>query len=491
MALLVLCVRPPRGDGPRAAWLAAFLAVLTAAIRVQYAPLALALLGLWFLRAGKAARLHAVAAAIAFFLAVGAFDAVTWDGEWFHSYRTYLEFNLAIDRQAVVRIWPRYQYLAWLLFLGGGLSALCTAAALLDLRRYGFLLVLLSLILVPHSIEEHKEYRFVFVVGPLWLLIGAGVIARLASRARRRAHPPDASSGRTGPAWIYATAGALFAAVSLAGALNQLPRWDEALTEGISADVRHPVRFLHSQDPAFAAYRWLAAAPGVKAVWNLDRDYLDTPGYYYLHREIPFYDRQAGLANELHADLDTLRASVSHLVTVRPDLAVPGYVVEKEFGRVRILRREENEAPVRGWRGFNPTITHTLRGGLSCAACTRKRLPCRPTSISDSSSRSDGQNGETKEEAGKDAPGRAPFPRAEHRPRLGGGGARGAFGPGIVRTRVRPPAHGGGRPAASARPRRSAMEMVLAGARAGLCGACGHRPVRRFPAALRRIHAVP
>ena len=363
MALLVLCVRPPRGDGPRAAWLAAFLAVLTAAIRVQYAPLALALLGLWFLRAGKAARLHAIAAAIAFFLAVGAFDAVTWDGEWFHSYRTYLEFNLAIDRQAVEWVWPRYQYLTWLLFLGGGLSALCTAAALLDLRRYGFLLILLSLILVPHSIEEHKEYRYLFVLGPLWLLIGAGVIARLASRARRRAHPPDASSGRTGPAWIYATAGALFAAVSLAGALNQLPRWDEALTERFSVGVRHPVRFLHSQDPAFAAYRWLAAAPGVKAVWNLDYDYLDTPGYYYLHREIPFYDRQAGLANELHADLDTLRGSVSHLVTVRPDLAVPGYVVEKEFGRVRILRREDNEAPVRGWRGFNPTVTNLFGEG--------------------------------------------------------------------------------------------------------------------------------
>ncbi len=378
MALLTWCVHAPRGDGPAAAWLAAFLAVLTAAIRIQYAPLALALLGLYLLRAGRAAGLHAAAAAIVFFFAVGAFDAVTWDGGWFHSYRTYLEFNLAIDRQAVEWVWPRYQYLVWLLFLGGGLSALCTAAALLDLRRYGFLALLLSLILVPHSIEAHKEYRYLFVLGPLWLLIGAGVVARLAApaalsgRARRPAHPPDASSGSApdrapgrapGPVWIHATAGALFAAVSLAGVLNLLPRWDEALTERFSVGVRHPVRFLHGQDPAFAAYRWLAAAPGVRAVWDLDYDYLDTPGYYYLHREIPFYDRQAGFANELQADLDTLRASVSHLVTVRPDLAVPGYVVEKEFGRVRILRREENEAPVRGWRDFNPTVTNLFGEG--------------------------------------------------------------------------------------------------------------------------------
>ena len=352
MALLVLCARPARGGrgGIAAAWMVAFLAVLTVAVRIQYAPLALALLGLWFLRAGMAAKLHAIAAASAFVFAVGLFDAVTWDGGLFHSYRTYLEFNLAIDRHRVEHVWPRYQYLVWLLFLGGGLSALCAAAALLDLRRYGFLLILLSLILVPHSIEEHKEYRYLFVLAPLWLLVGAGLVARLADRTGKRAP-------------VYGLAGVLFAAVSLAGVLNQLPRWDEALTERFSVGVRHPVRFLHGQDPEFAAYRWLAAAPEVKAVWDLDNDYLETPGYYYLHREVPFYDRQAGFANELHADLETLRASVSHLVTVRPDLAVPGYVVEKEFGRVRILRREENEAPVRGWRGFNPTVTNLFGEG--------------------------------------------------------------------------------------------------------------------------------
>ena len=350
LALLALCVRPLRRDRAVAAWLVAFLAVLTVAVRIQYAPVALALLGLWFLRAGKAARLHAMAATSVFFFAVGVFDAVTWDGGLFHSYRTYLEFNLAIDRHRVEHVWPRGQYLVWLLFLGGGLSALCAAAALLDLRRYGFLLVLIALILVPHSIEEHKEYRYLFVLAPLWLLVGAGLVARLAERTGKRAP-------------IYGLAGVLFAAASVAGILNQLPRWDEALTERFSVGVRHPVRFLYGQDAEFAAYRWLAAAPGVKAVWDLDNDYLETPGYYYLHRKVPFYDRQAGLANELHADLETLRASVSHLVTVRPDLAVAGYAVEWEFGRVRILGREENEAPVRGWRGFNPTVTNLFGEG--------------------------------------------------------------------------------------------------------------------------------
>ena len=343
-ALLALCARGPREAGPGAAWLAALLAVLTAAIRVQYAPLALALFGLFLLRAGKAARAHAAAAALAFLAAVGIFDALSWDGGAFHSYRANLEFNLAIDRPAV---WPGYQYPLWMLYTGGGVSVLCIAAALLDPRRYGFLLALIAAVLVVHSLEPHKEYRFVFAVVPLWLLVGAGAVSRLAGRG-------------AGAAWTCGAAGAAFAAASLAGILNALPRQDDGLGAGLAI----PIRFVRGQDPVFAAWRHLAAAPGVAAVWHLDRFYHDLPGYYYLHRKIPLYDRLTGPANRLHDDLERLRGSVSHLVTGDPDLAVPGYAVEKDFGGVRVLRREENAAPVRGWRGFTPTITHTYGEAL-------------------------------------------------------------------------------------------------------------------------------
>ena len=49
LALLALCVRPT-ADGSRVVWQAAGLAVLAAAIRLQYAPLALLLLGIVLLR---------------------------------------------------------------------------------------------------------------------------------------------------------------------------------------------------------------------------------------------------------------------------------------------------------------------------------------------------------------------------------------------------------------------------------------------------------
>ena len=422
MALLALCVQPLR-NRPGVAWLAALLAVLAAAIRMQYAPLALGLLGLCFLRAGPGAapgievtgrkslrrgtartaaglvgrqaepqknrvsetanatagsrsggwgtRAHLALAAVACFFAVGVFDAVTWGAGPFHSYLTNFRFNAALSEVSGAADSPVHHYLWWLAVAGAGLSALCAAAALRDLRRYGLLLALIALVLVPHTALAHKEYRLVFAVIPLWLLVGADIVARLAARVGRAA--PAASRGGAGgqhrgvqsapdgsraapPVRVYCAAGAVFAGISLAGILNALP-WQHELYEGAYAPRGPAVRFIGGLDPVFDAYRYLAEAPGVEAVWHVDRPYYDLPGYYYVHRKIPFYDLAAGYANGLHEDLEAVRASVSHVVSDDPGVSVPGYVLEKEFGGVRILRREAGEPRYRRWRNFTPTVT--------------------------------------------------------------------------------------------------------------------------------------
>ena len=408
MALLALCVRPSP-HRPGTAWLAALLAVLAGAIRMQYAPLAVALLGLYFLRAGKGAaptppgpmtafsrkgttpgvgatpgeggtpgkgvapgkgvtgaRTQLVLASGMFFLAVGVFDALTWDGGLFHSYLTNVRFNVTLSGVGGSSDSPAYQYLWWLALAGAGLSALCVAAALRDLRRYGFLLSLVALVLILHSAQAHKEYRFIFSVIPLWLLVGADVVARLATPAAlaSTATPAalDAHAAGTGrrPVRVYAVvAGAVFAGVSLAGILNALP-WQHRVYEGAYTPRGIVIRFIRGQDPVFRAYRHLAEAPGVDGVWHVDRHYHSLPGYYYLHRKIPFYDVATGYGNEIHKDPETIRASASHLVSGDPDVSVPGYTLEKAFGGIRILRREGNEPPIRRWRDFTPTITGEL-----------------------------------------------------------------------------------------------------------------------------------
>ena len=294
MVLLALCVRPSV-DRVRMVWVMAFVAVLIAAVRLQYAPIALLLLGVFFFRTEK--KVHLAVAAGVFLLAVGVFDALTWDGGLFHSYITNIRFNLVVDEGRAGET-PIYQFLWWLLLASVGLSALCMVMALRDLRRYGFLLAMVGLVLFIHSVQAHKEYRFVFAVVPLWLLVGADVVARVPA----------------GTNACWGLAAVLFAAVSLGGILNALPAQDQVYRA--YSEETGKVGFIRGQDPIFAAYRYLAHAPGVLGVWQVDRPYYNLPGYYYLHREIPFYDAYSGRA--INEDMETISASVSHIVSGIP-----------------------------------------------------------------------------------------------------------------------------------------------------------------------------
>ena len=335
VALLALCARRSVDDA-RTVWLAAFLAVLTAAIRLQYAPVALVLLGILFLRTGK--RIQLTLAAAGFAAAIGVFDAVTWDGGLFHSYVTNIRYNLVLGPMRTDES-PAYQFLLWLILGSAGLFLLCVAAALRRLRRYGFLLGLIALVLLLHSLQAHKEYRFIFAVIPLWLVIGADLTARLAALGdgRRR---------------LAGLAAAGFAAVSLAGILNALPYQDRVYRAW--SKETGAVGFFRNQDPIFPAYRYLARAPGVTGIWQVDRRYHGLPAYYYLHQDIPFYDSSTGRG--LRGNLEAVSSQVSHIVSANPGFWVPGYSLEREFGQVRILRRDEKEAPVRSWLDHAPVI---------------------------------------------------------------------------------------------------------------------------------------
>ena len=342
LGLLALCVRP-RIDRPRVVCAAAGLAVLAGAIRMHYAPVAAVLLAIVFLRTPR--KLLLAGAAAATVAAVGVFDALTWDAGLFHSYLTNLRFNLAGGSAFGEE--PAY-LLPWsLLLAGGGLSALCLAAALRSPRRYGLLLGLIALVLAVHAVPAHKEYRFVFLVIPLWLLVGADLAARAAAWVAARSPGRPAAARRT-----LGAAAVLFAAVSCAGLLKALPFQELAYRYWAVGVARYG--FVHGHDPLFAAYRYLARAPGVGGVWHVDRGYSSAPGYYYLHRAIPLYDRDIGHA--IGRDLATLAASVTHVVASVPDLAVPGYAPEREFGPVRILRRQATRPPVRPWREYVPVI---------------------------------------------------------------------------------------------------------------------------------------
>ena len=349
VALLALCVRP-MPDRSRMPWALAFLAVLAAAIRMQYAPLALIVLGLYFLRTRHKLRL--TLAATALLAAVGLFDAITWDAGLFHSYILNFRFNLAMSDLKSGES-PVWLYLWWLLLSGTGLAVLSVLLGLRNVRRYGFLLGLIVLTVVIHSTQPHREYRFIFVVVPLWLMIGTDVAVRFASNSRvNRMH-------------VLGAAAAVAGAVAAAGILNVLP-YQSQVYRGFSLESG-VVGFVRNQDPVFAAYRYLARAPGVAGVFH-ERSYMNTPGYYYLHRKVPLY--VGGTSSLLFADpnltaLEAITSSVTHIVTADAAMSVPGYSLDRSFGYLRILRRDVDEPVVRQWVHYTPTFDTGIFGRIA------------------------------------------------------------------------------------------------------------------------------
>ena len=335
MGLLALVVRPSVDDR---VWRGPVLAVLTAALRMQYAPLAGALLAVLLLRTRRPVPMLLTTAGAV--LAVGVFDAVTWNGGLFHSYVLNLRFNLLRAPYQADES-PPWLFLLWLALASGGGWAITVLQSLRNLRRYGFVLALTALALILHSAQEHKEYRFVFVVVPLWLMLGADVVTRLMAERSTRWH-------RCGMG-IVAT---VFALVSLAGVLNLLP-YQQLVYFAWSHETGY-THFVRREDPHFAAYRYLARTEGVKSVWQRGRGYAQSPGYYYLHRKIPFYNERT--ANDLLADQAAPQNLVSHIVSSARDEAVPDYVLEKDFGSVHVLRRRGNDPPVPRWHSYTPVM---------------------------------------------------------------------------------------------------------------------------------------
>ena len=152
--------------------------------------------------------------------------------------------------------------------------------------------------------------------------------------------------------------------------------------ERISRPIHHTgvtgvVGFLCNQDPIFAAYRYLASASEVSAVWQVDRPYFNSPGYYYLHRTIPFYDANTGrliFADEEKTELEAIAASVSHIVSADPATSIPGYSVEKTFDTIRILRRDADGLAILTWQEYVPTIP-----GGTFTKVMRQLYPDAPT----------------------------------------------------------------------------------------------------------------
>lgn len=381
--------------------LLAAVGVLAVAVRFQYAPVIGVILLIVFFRAHNWGRLAMLAGGVAVLVAVGALEFFTWDAP-FHSYYWNAKFNLVIN---VRRLSESSTWLVpwWLLHASGGLLAVAMLGALW--RRHQFVLGLLVLVVVLHMLPNHREYRFIFVALPLWLMLFADLAVVISAHLKIRL--------MTGAAMTLA------AAVSTAGIFNVIP-FQEKIYTGFSGETGK-VNFLRNQDSMFPAYRHLSEDDSVRGVIDSSRPYLNTGGYYYLHHTIPFYThytwQQVGqghdaapyashiitkpsVAGDLVIDIKDKagRQKYKALKTTNGNERIPifigdadsgqlvywsangerhpqaNYVATEQFGELVIWRNTSGQ-PVKRWRHYRVTSTadfeDTLKSVFDRAPPTR------------------------------------------------------------------------------------------------------------------------
>ena len=231
---------------------------LVVCLRIQFGP-AVLLTGLWIMSRDWKGRFAPVSLGIILMVLIfGAVDALTWS--WpFYSYYAFFTENILHHRAAGFGVLPWYYFISALFFHTGPLLIF----AVLAVRRSPILGWIALAVLFPHLLIGHKEFRFIYPVLPIVLILAAiGIIDFLRFLNQKMA------LRMTSAVRILIAAG-FVTACSLTLA-SQFPRWDKA---------RGPLQ-------AFSRLSNDQQACGVALVTV---PWANTGGYTYLHRHIPIF----------------------------------------------------------------------------------------------------------------------------------------------------------------------------------------------------------
>ena len=350
--LLAFVVRP----SPASAWrpaVATIIGVLACAIRFHYLPAICLILLAKFVSVDNRARIAMVSAGAVGLLGVGLFELITWGG-FFHSYRVNFMVNFFLN-EVRNEIYTPLHFPIWLTVTSGGLFLLAIIFGGIFWRRQFLIVALIASILLPHMWENHREYRFVFLVIPFWLMLSADTLAAVISAKIRHRH------------WLFLVATGCLAAISAIGVGNNLPRQGEVYSsDGKKFD------FLGGADGYFSLYLQLGADSSVEAVLEEDIYYSRTPGYYYLHRDIPLYNavpRDAAIISELNRHVSHIVVKHQHAYPLSKiihdketdqliyrgdgrNLVIQGFELVEAVDGVSLWRRINADIPVPRWKRY-------------------------------------------------------------------------------------------------------------------------------------------
>ncbi len=277
---------------------------LTACLRVQYAP-AVLVAGLWIMSRNWKARLLPVgAAAVAVVAIFGIVDALTWSFP-FYSYWAYFRENIVNHKAAGFGTLPWYYYFVSLFVHTGPLALF----ALIGVRRSPILGWISLAVLLPHCMIAHKEFRYIYPVLPILLVLAAiGQIDSLQFIERKM-------QWRLSPQNTFFIAASVVLLCSLALA-SRFPRWQKA---------RGGLR----------AFSLLSTDQDACGLAMLNVNWWDTGGYTYLHRPIPIFFLPSS------DDGTAISQSFNRLVAPQSNaVPLPGYKVSSCRDGICVYRRE-------------------------------------------------------------------------------------------------------------------------------------------------------
>ena len=280
--------------------LVSVLLALATLIRFQYASVTFLIWLCIIYKQPKRHILNAIGGVLCAVILVGLLETFTW-GRPFHSY--YLNFMYNYARRDNLADLSNF-YLPRLMMQSAGLILLAAIACIHKPFRYSQLVVILVLTIGLHILAVHKEIRFLLIVLPICLYIAIDWLIYIANRKTEQQKIKFVST------WLYV----YIAIFSIFVYTDSVPKFKHKWLHHAEVESSG-VYFLAGHNGMWEIYRDLATNDSVKGVLHLGDPYFNTPGYYYLHKKVPFYDATyLDLMQEKYG-VEQLNLLVSHVVS--------------------------------------------------------------------------------------------------------------------------------------------------------------------------------
>ena len=335
-ATLGLACRP-WASGRLGAFAFGGLLALVSAVRMQYLPLA----GILWLARAMASRvpwvMASVAGGILVLVLVGILEHFTW-GFPFHSYYLNILINQEFDRYRDPQ--ELHFYFSRLAFVTAGGALVMLYSFVRHTKRHLLIAIIAALTLALHMTQVHKELRFVFVLLPLTLVVLGDQLSMWSK-----------SFPRMFSLRAFVVASTLFLLLIVSSAID-----DEWLHDDAVSGKKGDINYLFRQNNIFDVYLELAKKNDVQGLFHRGDPYFNTPGYYYLHHDIPFYDLHTFSATMNSGAVEDPSELVTHIV-FRLEAAnpVPSSDLEINAHKYQYVA-SETTSPVKRWVSHTPVL---------------------------------------------------------------------------------------------------------------------------------------